>query len=490
MKISIITVCFNSEDTIISTLNSVFSQDYPYIEHIIVDGGSSDRTMDIVNQYPFKNKIIISEPDKGIYDAMNKGIKLANGEIISILNSDDIFQSPKIISSIMRKIKQNPKVDIFLGDVVFFKDDNYKKITRYFHSKFFKKELLLKGVMPPHPASFIKKKIYNKYGLYKATLSIAADFEMFLRLIYINKLKFLSMEKVIVRMRAGGKSGKNLKTYFTTTKEIGLAFNFNKMKSNYLQLLLRLPGKISQFFLINQDNLNPKYRKFKSSIKFEKEKNFNILQNIKNITDKKNFILSGMNLAFLGYYCKGDVYPFKNLIHWPDGLFVKKISYKSTKIPGRKILSDLQIKKNINRILILGNLSNKSLIYMKKRFQRDVVNIKLPYGNIHKIINSTKILINKNDLVFITLPTPKQEQLAYQLARINNRFKIICIGASIMIASGEEKVVPKFLENYEFIWRLRTDTHRRIKRLFESYFNFLKGKYFSNKLSIKVKLID
>ena len=490
MKISIITVCFNSEETIISTLNSVFSQNYPNIEHIIIDGGSSDRTLDIIKQYPFKNKRVISENDKGIYDAMNKGIKMAKGEIISILNSDDIYQSPNIISNVINIIKKNPSKDIFLGDVVYFKANNFNKITRYYHAKSFERKLLLKGLMPPHPASFIRKKVYKKYGLYKSTLSIAADFEMFLRLIYMNKVSFLSLDKIIVRMRAGGKSGKNLKTYFTTTKEIGFAFQFNKIKVSYVKILLRLPGKLSQFFLINEGILKPSFKKFKNLIKIKVENEFKILKKIDNILNIKNFILSGMNLAFLGYYCKGDVYPFKNLIHWPDGLFVKKVSQKSLKIPGRKILEDLKINKKIRRIVVLGNLSKKSLVYLKGKFQRKIINYQVPYGNIHKIISETNIKLEESDLAFITLPTPKQEQLAYHLARKNKNFKIICIGASIMIASGEEKVVPRILENYEFIWRLRTDTTRRIIRLFESYYNYIKGKLFSDKLHIQVKIIE
>ena len=190
MKISIITVCFNSEETILSTLNSVISQTYDNIEHIIVDGGSNDRTLDIINDYKFRNKILISEPDKGIYNAMNKGINLASGEVITILNSDDIYQSSKTLSGVVRDIKNNPDKDIFLGDVVFFNKNNFKKIVRYYSAKNFKTKSLLDGIMPPHPSSFIKKKVYEKYGLYNEQLSIAADFEMFLRLFYVYKLNF------------------------------------------------------------------------------------------------------------------------------------------------------------------------------------------------------------------------------------------------------------------------------------------------------------
>ena len=164
MKISIITVCYNSEETILSTLNSVISQTYDDIEHILVDGGSIDRTLDILKDYHFKNKIIVSEPDQGIYDAMNKGIKLAKGEIITILNSDDIYQSPSIISEIMEDIKNNIDKDIFLGDVVFFNKNNFNKIFRYYSAKNFKSNSLLEGIMPPHPSSFIKKKSIINLG--------------------------------------------------------------------------------------------------------------------------------------------------------------------------------------------------------------------------------------------------------------------------------------------------------------------------------------
>ena len=159
MKISIITVCFNSEETIVSTLNSVLSQTYDEIEHIIIDGGSTDRTLDILDQYNFKNKIVVSESDDGIYDAMNKGIKIAQGDIITILNSDDIYQSSSTISEVMKDIIDNPEKDIFLGDVVFFNKNNFNKIFRYYSAKNFKSKLLLDGIMPPHPSSFIKKKI-------------------------------------------------------------------------------------------------------------------------------------------------------------------------------------------------------------------------------------------------------------------------------------------------------------------------------------------
>lgn len=492
MKISIITVCYNSEETIISTLNSVISQTYDDIEHIIIDGGSVDRTLDILEQYNFKNKVIISEPDEGIYDAMNKGIGLASGEIITILNSDDIYQSPSTISEVMKDVKNNLNKDIFLGDVVFFNKNNFNKIFRYYSAKNFKRKSLLEGIMPPHPSSFIKKKIYKKYGLYKKSLSIAADFEMFLRLFLVEKLNFFYTNKVIVRMRSGGKSGKNLKTYFTSTKEIVEAFKINNLKTKYLVVLARLPLKFSQFFFKSNLSLNPKFELPKQNFIYDQHKEFKILRSVKDIPIEKNFILSGMNLAFLGFYSKGDVYPFENLYHWPDGIFAKNLKSNIKKIPGRQIVKDLYLPDKIKRVLILGNCSDVSLEYLKKRYNNKIIEVKnLPYGRIEFIARSLNLKLDNQTLVYITLPTPKQEQLAYYIARQNTDYKIICIGASIMIASGEEKEVPKIFENFEFLWRLRTDTLRRLKRLYVSFYNFAKGKYFSKKYEeIKVKIIE
>ena len=492
MKISIITVCYNSEETILSTLNSVISQTYKNIEHIIVDGGSIDRTLDILKNYNFHNKIVISEPDKGIYDAMNKGINIATGEIISILNSDDIYQSPNIISEVIDEITKSPEKEIFLGDVVFFKQSNFSKILRHYSAKNFNREMLLSGIMPPHPASFIKKKTYLENGLYKSSLSIAADFEMFLRLLYIKNKKFKYLDKIIVRMRSGGKSGKNFKTYFTSTKEIVFAFKWNNLKTSFFKILLRLPGKVSQFLFLNKLKQIPRFESFENSFIKLNNETFNILKNINKIPFEKNFILSGMNLAFLGYYSKGEVFPFKNLYHWPDGIFVKNLSSEIKKIPGRKIVENVNIPDDIRKIIVLGNCKEKSLFFLKKKyFDKEIEIIDLPYGSAKYIIDNCNIKLDRTTLVYITLPTPKQEQLAYHLARNNDVYKIICIGASIMIAAGDEKVVPRFLENFEFIWRLRTDTFRRSKRLIESFANFFIGKFITKKFNkIRVKIIE
>ena len=170
-----------------------------------------------------------------------------------------------------------------------------------------------------------------------------------------------------------------------------------------------------------------------------------------------------MNLAFLGYFANNEVFTEKVLFHWPDGVWLKR-HIDIDKIPGRDLIKNLKIPKTIKKISVLGNLSPYSKKFLEDKFKLKVENKKLPFGNIEKIIQ-TKIKLSKNTLTFITLPTPKQEKLAFHLAKKNSDYKIICIGASVAIASGEEKQVPNILKNYEFIWRLRSDFLRRSKRI-------------------------
>ena len=480
MKISIITITLNSELTISDTLNSVLSQSYNNIEHIIVDGGSTDSTLSIIKKYPNKNKKLFIRRKTNIYQAMNIGIRKAKGEFIAILNSDDIYQNDDVINNIAKEIKKNLNVKIFFGNLVYFKNNDFYKIVRYYPATNFDSWMIKFGIMPPHPASFIHKDIYREYGVYKENFHIASDFDLFLRLLYINKLKFKIIRKTIVRMRTGGVSGRDFNSYLTTNQEIQRSFQLNKMGSNYLRFLFRLPSKLKQLLFYNQILLNKDFRL--SKIKFQKERlfkdNFNIIKYVKDIPFKKNFILSGMNLAFLGYYSMGKVFPFKNLYHWPDGIFVKKF-ININKIPGREVINKLKIPNYIKRILIIGSISKISKKFIEKRFNLPTANIELPYATI-KEISKIKVKLDKKTLALITLPTPKQEQYAYVLARNNIDYKIICIGASIAIASNEERTVPKIISKYEFIWRLRTETLRRTKRLVETYYHFNKKKIFSD----------
>jgi len=490
MKVSIITISYNSEKTIINTLNSILTQSYKNIEHILVDGGSTDSTLKILKKYPFKNKKIICKKTN-IYEAMNLGIKNATGDLIGILNSDDFYNNSDVIKKIVKKVRRS-KAAIFLGDIVYFNGKNYNKITRYYSAKNFNKKNFKYGLMPPHPGSFIKKEIYEKYGFYKENLLIASDFEIFIRFILKNKVQIKILNELVARMRTGGISGKNIKAYLISTFEIMRSLKINDVNSSLFNSLIRLPVKLLQFFFYDSNKLNKKF--FIEKHKFYKKNlssDFKIIQNIKNIDFNKNFILSAMNLAFLGYLIKGDIKKHSNLINWPDGLFSKIFGLNIKKTPGREVLTSLNIQKSkINEIVVLGNLGENQKLYLKNIYRKKIINIKLPYGSFNKIKKYLKLKLRNDQLCFVTLPTPKQEQIAYYLANNNNKFKIVCIGASINIASGMEKPVPKILSNLEFLWRLRYETYRRSKRLFETFFYFLYGMFISNKiknLNVEIK---
>ncbi len=488
MKVSIITVCLNSEDTILDTLNSVITQNYENIEHIIVDGGSTDRTIYFLKNYNFKNKKILFKNKCSLYNSINLGIKLATGDIISILHSDDIYNSPKTISNVIKKIKKSKK-EIFFGDVIYYKK-NFKNIIRYYGSLNFKRSLMKYGFMPPHTGSFYKKRIFMKYGYYK-DFRIAGDFEHLLRLIYKYKLDFEILNLITTRMRSGGLSSKNLGSYIVINKELIKSFKLNKIINNNFLILLRIPSKIFQFFLFNKRKLNESFKLIGSDfIKNHKENKIKLLQNINKLNFNNNFILSALNLAFLGSYSKNRIKLHKNMINWPDGIFSKVYGKNIKKIPGREILDKIKIPKKIKKIIIIGNLTNSGKKFLKKKYNLPVINYKLPFGKIEEIKKKANFNFLSSDLIFITLPTPKQEQIAHHLSNINEHFKIICIGGSIGIISGDEKVVPPYLVNFEFFWRLRYETKRRFLRLFATFTQYVLDYLFIKKAKeIKIKYL-
>ena len=482
MKVTILTVCYNNEKTILETLNSVLSQTYKNIEHIIVDGESTDKTKFYLKNYPLKNKRIFKIKKKGVYNALNYGIKKATGDILQILHADDIYQSKDTISNAI-KIIRNRKEKIFTSDIIYFKKNNFKTITRFYSAKNFKTFLVKFGLMPPHPGLFLKKVIYKNF-LYDESYKIAGDFDFITRVIFKNKIKFFYLNLTSVRMRVGGLSSKNIYSYITSTMEILKTFKKNNIKSNLMHSLVRIPSKIIQLFIFNSKNINNNFKLTLTEF-YKKFKKYDfIIKNKLNYLDfNNNFIYSAMNLAFLSSYANNDIKKNKYLINWSDGIFSKIICDIDIKIPGRQVLKSLQLPKNIKKITVIGNLSSNGKLYLQKKFKINVNNIYLKYGTIKSILRKFEYKTSKNELIFTTLPTPKQEILANYIAKNNKYFKIICIGGSISIVSGDEKEVPKILYNFEFLWRLRYETSRRIKRLFSTYYNYIIGKFINKSLN-------
>jgi glycosyltransferase involved in cell wall biosynthesis len=243
MKVSIITATFNSSAHIADCVKSINDQTYHDIEHIIVDGASKDNTLDIVNGIPNRVEKIISEPDKGIYDAMNKGIQAATGDVIGILNSDDFFTSDDVIQTVVESFN-NYAIDALYGDVHFVSPDNLSKSVRYYSSSVFKPSLFRFGFMPAHPSFYMKKECYDKYGLYALDYKIASDYDLLIRYLYKEKIKYKYIKKDFVTMRTGGVSTENFNSRVTLNKEIVRACRKYGIYTNMFMLSLKYLYKI------------------------------------------------------------------------------------------------------------------------------------------------------------------------------------------------------------------------------------------------------
>lgn len=244
MKVSIITVCYNSEATIRDTIESVLTQSYANIEYIIIDGNSTDSTLSIINEYGEQIATVVSENDKGIYDAMNKGIAIASGEIIGILNSDDFYENNEVIATVMNTFQTLPASDLVFGNIVFVKPKELNKVVRCYDAKHFKPWKLRFGWMPPHPATFIRKAVYNECGLYALDYKISSDYEMFVRLLLIEKRDYTYMNQTLVKMRSGGVSTAGLRSNLLLNKEIVKACRTNGIYTNIFMVLTKIPFKM------------------------------------------------------------------------------------------------------------------------------------------------------------------------------------------------------------------------------------------------------
>jgi glycosyltransferase involved in cell wall biosynthesis len=246
-RISIITVSYNSEKTIENTIKSIIAQDCPLIEYIIVDGGSIDGTKNIIQKYIGEIDQYVSEPDKGIYDAMNKGINLASGDIIGILNSDDIFASNAIISDIVNVFSSNPEIDAVYGNITYFKNESPGKVVRTWITKPYYPKFFDNGEVPPHPSLFVRKNVYNSIGAYFPDFKITSDYEFMLRAFKVYNYKPYYLNKFIVNMRMGGESTKSFKNILIGNREITKAWKMNNLQPPVYFWFLRFAKKILQY---------------------------------------------------------------------------------------------------------------------------------------------------------------------------------------------------------------------------------------------------
>lgn len=249
MKASIITVCRNSSLTIADTLDSVAGQTYRDIEHIIVDGCSTDDTLNIVRRFSNGSRNpprVVSEPDDGIYDAMNKGVLMAKGDVIAFLNADDVYASSTVVARVV-DVMSRQGLDALYGDVLFFRPTDTATPVRRYSSRRFSPERLAWGLMPAHPTLFLRRQIFERLGGFRTDYRIAGDFEFVARAFAIAELRYRYLPEILVHMRTGGVSTGGLRNTLLLNREVLRACRANGIKTNVLKVLSKYPSKILEF---------------------------------------------------------------------------------------------------------------------------------------------------------------------------------------------------------------------------------------------------
>ena len=246
MKISIVTATYNSAATVRNTIESVLGQSYGDFEHIIVDGLSKDDTVAICRSYEerYRGRLrIISERDRGIYDAMNKGVRLATGDVVGILNSDDFYSDEGVLAAVARELAQG-KADAVYGDIHYVRGEDLKRCVRYYSSRYFRRWMMVMGYQPAHPSFYCRRECYERYGAFDISLRIAADFENLLRLIYKHRIKTRYIPMDFVTMREGGASTDGLSSHMRILREHYRAYGKNGVYAGYCLDVLRYPLKL------------------------------------------------------------------------------------------------------------------------------------------------------------------------------------------------------------------------------------------------------
>lgn len=233
MKISLITVCFNSAEHIADTLRSVNTQGHADIEHLIIDGASRDETLDVVARHPQSWRRVVSEPDEGIYDAMNKGLRMATGEVVGFINSDDFYSAPDVLEKVSGAFS-DPAVDACYGDLCYVKRDDTRSVVRYWRSSPFAPGLFGQGWCPPHPTLFIRKRIYDAHGGFDVRYRIAADVELMARMLEVHRIRTRYLPEVLVNMRMGGTTNRSLSNIVIQNREVWRALRAHGLRPSLI----------------------------------------------------------------------------------------------------------------------------------------------------------------------------------------------------------------------------------------------------------------
>ena len=461
MKISIIMCVKNSMPYLMASVKSFQKQTYKNKELIIVYSNSNDNSKIYLDSIEDKN-IRVYKYNARIYESLNFGISKAKGDIVGILHSDDIFFSEIVLKKISLSFNKK-KSDIIFGNIIYSKKNDLLHVKRVWNNI----KIDSKFSLPPHTSTFIRKNIYKKFK-YKTNFKISSDTDFLINLLHKN-YNFEYLNEFLTIMRYGGLSTKFSFLIHKTLEDINIFKKYNLTLFDYFKKVF---FKTKQIIGVG----NYKVSKYHLEINNEsKIKYFNI-NKLKKINGK---VVSALNLAFISYNEKYNLRTH-NYLFWNDGIFSNFLNNKK-KVPGRelikKIIRKVNKEKIFNKIYFFGNLNFNSKKWLQDNLNRKYVHKKLPYANI-KVISSIskKTKFEKKSLIILTIPTPKQEIVANEILKKYPTSLIICAGGALNIISGEERQVPNIMSHFylEWLWRLKFDTKRRLKRLTETSLIFLK----------------